>query len=59
LADILARKLQIGSGGDPYIHEINLFAMEELDIEAEDMDSLIETIGEKIQESADLLALVQ
>ncbi len=58
LADILARKLQIGSGGDPYIHEINLFAMEELDIEPMDLEELTETIGEKIKESADLLALV-
>ncbi|MCA9730971.1 HDOD domain-containing protein [candidate division KSB1 bacterium] len=58
LADILARKLEIGYGGDPYTHEIHPFALEELDIVPDDLEELIAHIGEKLKESADLLALV-
>ncbi|KAA3618085.1 MAG: HDOD domain-containing protein [Calditrichaeota bacterium] len=58
LADILARKLEIGSGGDSLIPAINSFAMEELDIEKADLQELTESVGEKLKDSADLLALV-
>jgi putative nucleotidyltransferase with HDIG domain len=49
LADILIRALQFGSGGDPYIPQIDRFALEVLDLRMGDLAGLMDVIEDELE----------
>lgn len=49
LADILIRALQFGSGGDPYIPQIDGFALEVLDLKMGDLAGLLDVIDDELE----------
>lgn len=58
LSDVLARRFGIGSGGDPLVPEVDAFALDELSLEPDKLDTLLPVLESHVQESEDLLSLV-
>ncbi|RMD97767.1 MAG: hypothetical protein D6814_08865 [Calditrichaeota bacterium] len=58
IGDILARRFEIGFGGDPLVPEIDEFAYEELGLTPESLEDLVSRLKEQIKGSDDLLSLV-
>ncbi len=59
VGDVLARRLRIGSGGDPLVPEINPFALEELNLTEDDLEAQLPLIEMEVQNSRELLNLVE
>lgn len=58
LGDAIARRLRIGSGGDPLVPEIHPFALEELNLSEDDLEAQLPLIEMELQNSREVLDLV-
>jgi HD-like signal output (HDOD) protein len=58
IGDALARRLGIGSGGDPLVPEINPFALEELNLTEDDLEAQLPLIEMEMQNSREIFDLV-
>ena len=58
IGDVLARRLNLGFGGDHLVPDIDPFALEELNLTPDMLDNMLDDLREQVHQSDDILALV-